>query len=148
MIHPVKLCLDILKPCLVFHTLLSGIFLNLFRLINAAYNRSPGCFDNGRCPTEKEFIFYGNLEHSSGAVKHMGDNLTGEGEGDDEQIPKSDEAAAFPFSPRRKAAASKSNAPPVSNWFTSQPRPTTTLDKPGFPFVRLTFCPFCKFTGI
>lgn len=41
---------------------------------------------DGRCPTEKEFIFYGNLEHSSGAVKHMGDNLTGSGEGDDEQI--------------------------------------------------------------
>lgn len=42
--------------------------------------------DNGRCPTEKEFIFYGNLEHPSGAVKHMGDNLTGSGDGDDEQI--------------------------------------------------------------
>lgn len=41
---------------------------------------------NGKCPTEKEFIFYGNLEHTSGAVKHMGDNLTGEGDGDDEQI--------------------------------------------------------------
>lgn len=41
---------------------------------------------NGKCPTEKEFVFYGNLEHSSGAVKHMGDNLTGSGEGDDEQI--------------------------------------------------------------
>lgn len=41
---------------------------------------------NGRCPTEKDFIFYGNLEHASGAVKHMGDNLTGAGEGDDEQI--------------------------------------------------------------
>ncbi|MBQ8824961.1 MAG: TerD family protein [Ruminococcus sp.] len=41
---------------------------------------------NGKCPTEKEFIFYGNLEHPSGAVKHMGDNLTGDGEGDDEQI--------------------------------------------------------------
>lgn len=41
---------------------------------------------NGKCPTEKEFIFYGNLEHESGAVKHMGDNRTGEGEGDDEQI--------------------------------------------------------------
>lgn len=41
---------------------------------------------NGKCPTEKEFIFYGNLEHASGALKHMGDNLTGEGEGDDEQI--------------------------------------------------------------
>lgn len=44
------------------------------------------CGANGKCPTEKEFIFYGNLEHTSGAVKHMGDNLTGEGEGDDEQI--------------------------------------------------------------
>ena len=41
---------------------------------------------NGKCPTEKDFIFYGNLSHSSGAVTHMGDNLTGEGEGDDEQI--------------------------------------------------------------
>ena len=40
----------------------------------------------GKCPSDKEFIFYGNLEHESGAVKHMGDNLTGEGEGDDEQI--------------------------------------------------------------
>ena len=42
--------------------------------------------ENGKCPTEKEFIFYGTLEHTSGALKHMGDNLTGEGEGDDEQI--------------------------------------------------------------
>ncbi|MBP1535906.1 MAG: TerD family protein [Ruminococcus sp.] len=42
--------------------------------------------DSGRCPSEKEFIFYGNLEHSSGSVKHMGDNLTGGGDGDDEQI--------------------------------------------------------------
>ena len=41
---------------------------------------------DGKCPTEKEFIFYGNLEHASGAVKHMGDNLTGAGDGDDEQI--------------------------------------------------------------
>lgn len=44
--------------------------------------------DNGKCPTEKEFVFYGNLTHVSESVKHMGDNLTGEGEGegDDEQI--------------------------------------------------------------
>lgn len=41
---------------------------------------------NGKCPTEKEFIFYGNLEHTSGSVKHLGDNLTGDGDGDDEQI--------------------------------------------------------------
>lgn len=42
--------------------------------------------ENGKCPTEKEFVFYNNLEHVSGSVKHMGDNLTGGGEGDDEQI--------------------------------------------------------------
>ena len=41
---------------------------------------------NGKCPKDTDFIFYGNLEHSSGAVKHMGDNLTGEGDRDDEQI--------------------------------------------------------------
>lgn len=41
---------------------------------------------DGKCPSDKEFIFYGNLNHTTGAVTHMGDNLTGEGEGDDEQI--------------------------------------------------------------
>ena len=44
------------------------------------------CGANGKCPTEKEFVFYGNLVHPTESVKHMGDNLTGEGEGDDEQI--------------------------------------------------------------
>ena len=42
--------------------------------------------ENGKCPTEKEFIFYNNLAHASEALQHMGDNLTGEGDGDDEQI--------------------------------------------------------------
>ena len=42
--------------------------------------------ENGKCPTEKEFVFYGNLTHPSESVVHMGDNLTGEGDGDDEQI--------------------------------------------------------------
>jgi len=41
---------------------------------------------DGKCPTDKDFIFYGNLVHQSGAVEHMGDNLTGSGDGDDEQI--------------------------------------------------------------
>lgn len=41
---------------------------------------------DGRCPSEKEFVFYGNLKHTSGSVNHMGDNLTGAGDGDDEQI--------------------------------------------------------------
>ncbi len=42
--------------------------------------------ENGKCATEKDFIFYSNLEHSSGGVRHCGDNLTGAGDGDDEQI--------------------------------------------------------------
>ena len=41
---------------------------------------------NGKCPTDKEFIFYGNQKHPSGAVESMGDNRTGAGDGDDEQI--------------------------------------------------------------
>lgn len=31
-------------------------------------------------------IYFGNLRHKSGAIVHQGDNLTGAGEGDDEQI--------------------------------------------------------------
>ena len=41
---------------------------------------------NGKVTTDKDFVFFNNLVHPSGAVKHMGDNRTGEGEGDDEQI--------------------------------------------------------------
>ncbi len=42
--------------------------------------------DSGKISGQQDFVFYGNLEHPSGSVKHMGDNLTGAGEGDDEQI--------------------------------------------------------------
>ena len=41
---------------------------------------------NGKVQADSDFVFYNNLKHSSGSVQHMGDNLTGEGEGDDEQI--------------------------------------------------------------
>ena len=41
---------------------------------------------NGKVTSDADFVFYGNLKHGSGAVEHMGDNLTGDGEGDDEQI--------------------------------------------------------------
>ena len=34
----------------------------------------------------EDFVFYGNLVHPSQSVQHMGDNRTGAGEGDDEQI--------------------------------------------------------------
>lgn len=42
--------------------------------------------DTGRVSQPEDFVFYGNLTHPSGSVQHQGDNLTGDGDGDDEQI--------------------------------------------------------------
>lgn len=41
---------------------------------------------NGKIVNEESFVFYNNLSDLSGCVVHLGDNLTGEGDGDDEQI--------------------------------------------------------------
>ncbi|MBO5287493.1 MAG: TerD family protein [Clostridia bacterium] len=41
---------------------------------------------NGKLKGIDDVVYYGNLNHKSGAVAHMGDNITGEGDGDDEQI--------------------------------------------------------------
>lgn len=40
----------------------------------------------GKFKKKEDVIYYGNLRHASGTVQHMGDNLTGAGDGDDEQI--------------------------------------------------------------
>jgi len=42
--------------------------------------------DNGKVKSEEDFIFYGKLISNCKSVEHTGDNLTGEGEGDDEAI--------------------------------------------------------------
>ena len=41
---------------------------------------------NGRVTSDSDFVFYGNASHPSGSVTYGGDNRTGAGEGDDEQI--------------------------------------------------------------
>jgi stress response protein SCP2 len=41
---------------------------------------------NGKITSNQDIVYFGNLNHISGSVKHMGDNLTGAGDGDDEQI--------------------------------------------------------------
>lgn len=41
---------------------------------------------NKKLPANEYFVFYNNLKSPDGAVEHTGDNLTGEGEGDDETI--------------------------------------------------------------
>lgn len=40
----------------------------------------------GKLVGKNDIIYFGNLTHTSGTVRHMGDNLTGAGDGDDEQI--------------------------------------------------------------
>ncbi|KAB2492480.1 TerD family protein [Priestia endophytica] len=42
--------------------------------------------EKGNCQNDHDFIFYNNLKHPSGGVEHTGDNRTGEGSGDDEQL--------------------------------------------------------------
>jgi tellurium resistance protein TerD len=44
------------------------------------------CSQNGKVLSDKHFVFFNNLKSPDGSVEHTGDNLTGEGEGDDEQI--------------------------------------------------------------
>lgn len=41
---------------------------------------------SGKIPNERFFVFYNNLKSPEGAVEHTGDNLTGEGDGDDETL--------------------------------------------------------------
>ncbi len=40
----------------------------------------------GKIRNEGDFVYYNNLKAVNGAVEHLGDNLTGEGEGDDEVV--------------------------------------------------------------
>ena len=42
--------------------------------------------ETGKVNTDGDFIFYNNLKHISDSVVHLGDNLTGAGDGDDEQL--------------------------------------------------------------
>lgn len=54
----------------------------------ADFDLDASCFAlrNGRLCGDKDICYFGNKEVMRGAIYHHGDNLTGEGEGDDEQI--------------------------------------------------------------
>jgi tellurium resistance protein TerD len=45
-----------------------------------------GLAENHKILSDEYFVFFNNLKSPDGAIEHTGDNLTGEGEGDDEQI--------------------------------------------------------------
>lgn len=44
------------------------------------------CGAGGKLTAKEDIIYFGNLKHTTNCVRHMGDNLTGAGAGDDEQI--------------------------------------------------------------
>ncbi|EME99962.1 TerD family protein [Streptomyces mobaraensis NBRC 13819 = DSM 40847] len=44
------------------------------------------CDAHGKVPSDQHFVFFNNLRSPEGSVVHSGDNLTGGGDGDDEQI--------------------------------------------------------------
>ena len=44
------------------------------------------CNEAGKILSDAHFVFFNNLKSPDGSVEHTGDNLTGDGEGDDESI--------------------------------------------------------------
>ena len=44
------------------------------------------CGADGKVSSDQNFVFFNNLKSPDGSVEHLGDNLTGEGEGDDEAV--------------------------------------------------------------
>ncbi|NTE05749.1 TerD family protein [Agrobacterium tumefaciens] len=55
----------------------------------AAFDLDASIFilnDQKKLVSDENFVFYNNLVSPDGAVEHTGDNLTGDGDGDDEQI--------------------------------------------------------------
>ena len=65
-----------------------GLFGSLFGSSGPAIDCDASAFvlQNGKLADKKDIVYFGNLKHYTGTVQHMGDNLTGEGDGDDEQI--------------------------------------------------------------
>ncbi len=78
---------------------------------------------DGKTRSDADFIFYNQLRSSCGSVEHLGDNLTGKGEGDDEslvlqlnRIPADIERVVFAVT-INDAEARKQNFGQVSNAF-------------------------------
>ena len=42
--------------------------------------------ENGKVLNDSSFIFYNNKKSTDGSVEHLGDNRSGQGDGDDEQV--------------------------------------------------------------
>ena len=65
-----------------------GFFGSLFAAPVQDFDCDASAFvlENGRLLRSEDIVYFGNLTHKSRAIQHMGDNITGGGDGDDEQI--------------------------------------------------------------
>lgn len=63
-----------------------GFFSMFFSKGNIDCDASAILLKNDKLNSNSDVVYFGNLKHLSNTVWHTGDNLTGEGEGDDEQI--------------------------------------------------------------
>lgn len=64
-----------------------GGLLGLFKSEDFDLDASILCLNpRDKLKSKSDVIYFGNLRHQSGAITHLGDNLTGQGEGDDEEI--------------------------------------------------------------
>lgn len=64
--------------------LLKGLFGSSQQEIDC--DASAIMLKNGKFVDKDDLVYFGNLKHKSGTVTHQGDNLTGAGDGHDEQI--------------------------------------------------------------
>ncbi|WP_059008295.1 TerD family protein [Streptomyces specialis] len=69
--------------------ILVGLGWDVRTTTGAAYDLDASallCTGSGKVASDGHFVFFNNLTSPDGSVEHTGDNLTGEGEGDDEVI--------------------------------------------------------------
>lgn len=65
----------------------SGGFFSSLRSRDIDCDASAFMLDeNDKLKESKDVIYFGHLKSDCGSIKHLGDNLTGDGDGDDEQI--------------------------------------------------------------
>ena len=77
------------KPTDNLKSILVGLGWEERQTTGADYDLDATAFlvgENGRVVNDQHFVFYGNLRSPDGSVEHQGDNLTGNGDGDDEEI--------------------------------------------------------------
>jgi len=68
---------------------LIGLGWNARATDGASFDLDASCFmlgEDNKVSSDASFIYYNNLKSACASVEHLGDNLTGEGEGDDEVL--------------------------------------------------------------